>query len=132
MTTKTKIYIALAGAGAILIAMLVGAAWSDHKVRTLEKAVTTGRERAAELQKAAAEKELDAARYREKTEYLERRLAEITTNTRKQDEQLEKLSTDTRDARARVARARGLSSTTTGPDELCKKLADAGHPCRSE
>ena len=132
MTTRTKIYIALAAAAAISISIFGGAAWSGHTVRTLENAANAERERTVQMEKGSAEKDLAAARYREKTEYLERQIAEITATKRKQDEQLEKLNIDTRNARARVARARGSSATTIDAADLCKKLADAGHPCGNE
>ena len=74
-------------------------------------------------------KEMEAAGYKQKIEYLEGKLAEIQTIARKQDEELEKLNTNTHSARTDVDRARRTSSITADADELCQKLAELGHAC---
>lgn len=127
MNANAKIYIAIA---AIAVAGFVGAAvWSGMTIRNLETAAASERQRADTAENAAAQKEQAAAAYREKTEYLERQIAAIQITSRKQDEQLQDLNIDTRNARSRVARVRSTPAVAADCAGLCKKLADAGHPC---
>jgi len=84
---------------------------------------------AEKSEQASAEAERMASKYPAKTEYLERQIAGIQTIARKQDEKLEKQTTNTRIARADVERAKRTVTTDTGADDLCTKLADLGHPC---
>jgi septal ring factor EnvC (AmiA/AmiB activator) len=129
MKTITKIYIIGAVAAIFAAGMFGGTAWSDHQVRSLEKAVETAKQEAAAAVQTAAQTEQEAAAFREKADFLERQIAAMQTTARKQDEQLEKINIDTRGARARVARARSERPTEISTAELCQKLAGAGHPC---
>ena len=81
------------------------------------------------LQALAAAKEVESAEYRQKIEYLERQLSDIQTKARKQDEKLEKLSVNSGRARVDVERAKRTRAIDTDATELCRKLAELGHPC---
>lgn len=129
MNTKAKIYIAIGLAALIITGLLIARAVTYVENRGLDKAVETQRSRADELEKAAVQKEFESARYRDKTEYLERRLEQTAAENRRQDERLEKLNIDTRDARARVARARSSGPTANDTNSLCEQLAGVGHQC---
>ena len=130
MTLNTKIYIGVAVVAVFAIGIFGGSAWSNHKIERLEQAVDNAKQNAERSAQAAAEKETAAAEFRQKTEYLERQLTEIQTIARKQDEQLEKLNTNTRGARADVDRARRTRTIAATAAELCQKLAELGHGCR--
>ncbi|MEP6789129.1 MAG: hypothetical protein ABJB40_11900 [Acidobacteriota bacterium] len=129
MTAKTKIYIGLSVAVIFAIGMLGGAAWSDHKIAKLERAIETAKQEADSIQRSASQKEAEAREYKQKIEYLEGQLADIQTIARKQDEELEKLNDNSRHARSDVERARRTRSVTATADELCAKLAELGHGC---
>ncbi len=129
MNTKAKIYIAIGLAALIITGLLIATAVIYVENRGLDKAVETQRSRADELEKAAVQKEIESARYRDKTEYFERRLEQTAAENRRQDERLEKLNIDTRNARARVARARRSGPRANDANSLCKQLADVGHQC---
>ena len=129
MTTITKIYIAMAITTIVAISMFGGAAWSNHKIGKLEKAVETAKREADKMEIQATAKESEAIQYKAKTEYLEKQLTEIQKIARKQDDELEKLNINTRGARGPMDRARRTRSIATTADELCAKLAELEHPC---
>jgi len=85
---------------------------------------------AAEKEQRADELEAKARVYEEKIAYLELNLAELKTLARKQDEELKNIEITTGRARADVERARGIRSAAATADEVCRKLADLGHPCQ--
>lgn len=127
MTTRTKIYVALA---ALTVAMVAGAAaWGHYRIRHLERAVDNAKQAAAASDKRATEKEAEAGHYLKKIEYLERQLGDITTIARKQDEKLEILTNNSRRVRGDLERARRTRVVPADTDTLCAKLADLGHPC---
>jgi lipopolysaccharide export LptBFGC system permease protein LptF len=128
MNTQIKIYIAAALAFAFAIAILVYAI-ANMKIAKLESEVTNGKEAARQKQQTAAAKEFEAAQYKQKIEYLETKLIEINQLARKQDEELEKLNLNSRNARSDADAARRTRSITTTNAELCQKLAELGHPC---
>ena len=128
MTLKYKIYIGAAVGGVLLAGILAGEGWSRYRLGKLERQVAEARARADELEHAGADAELKAAEYKRKTEYLERSLAEIRATARKQDEELEKLNFNTRDARADVERAKRVRAIDANADELCRKLGELGYP----
>ena len=129
MTTKTKIYLGLAVAAIFAVGILGGAAWSNHKITKLEDKVTTAKRRADNLQRTADEKELEAAEYEQKIEYLTRQLGEIQMIARKQDEELEKFNRNSTRARGDAMRARHTRSIAATAAELCAKLTEIGHGC---
>lgn len=130
MNTQTKIYITLAAVTAIgLAAILAGSIWTTRKIANLESEIETARQAVRAADKLAATRDADAAAYKKKLEYLEGRLAEIQTIARKQDEELEKLNVNSRDARSNVERKRRTRAIYTTADELCAKLAEIGHGC---
>ena len=127
MTQKTKIYIGIAAV--IFIAILGTHFWQSHKIAGLENSVRDAKQVAEEKRETAAAKELEAAEYKQKIEYLEHQLADVQTKTRKQDEKLEKLNVNSRDARGDVERAKRTRTIDTTADQLCAKLAQLGHSC---
>lgn len=129
MQTQTKIYIAL-GVAAIIAAALIGSSlWASRKIARLERDIDAAREQASVAENAAAIREIEAAEYKAKIEYLENRIVAIQTIARKQDEELEKLNSNSGRARADLERARRTRPIATNTDELCAKLAAVGHPC---
>ena len=130
MKLQTKIYIGLAIATIFAIGILGGAAWSNHQITKLGRAVETAKAEALSIQKSAAQKEIEAAQYKQKIEYLESQLSEIQTIARKQDEELEKLNDNSAVAHGNVERARHTRTINATADELCQKLAELGHGCQ--
>jgi len=130
MTLQTKIYIA-GGVAIVLIVMTMSMSmWmTNHRITQAERAASAAKQAAAEKEKLAAEKETEAAGYKEKSEYLEKQVAEIEATARKQDEEIERTKSNSAAARSRVDRARSVRSVDTTADELCGKLAEVGHGC---
>jgi uncharacterized protein HemX len=128
MHTQTITYLAAAAAVLIIIA-IGGHLWSNHTIGLLEREAETAKAKAVTQQEAAAAAEHSAAEYRQKIEYLESTLAELTQLAKRQDEELEKLDVNTSGARGDVRHARGVPSIAVTNEELCRKLADVGHPC---
>lgn len=129
MTLRTKIYIGLAVAAIFAAAILGGAAWSNHKITRLEKAVENTKQIGDQKEQLASAKELEAAEYKQKIDYLERQLTEIQITKRKQDETLEKLNVNSGRARRDVERAKRTRAIDTDASQLCAKLAELGHAC---
>ena len=130
MNLQTKIYLG-AGVAIVLIVLTMSVSmWmTNHRITQAERAASAAKQAAAEKEKLAAEKETEAAAYKEKTEYLEKQVAEIEATARKQDEEIERTKSNSAAARSRVDRARGVRSVDTTADELCRKLAELEHPC---
>ena len=126
---RIKIYIGLGIAAIFAVGILGGATWSNHKIAKLEKAVGTAKQSADDAGQRAAQREIEAAQYKQKIEYLERQLADIQTIARKQDEELEKLNATSRSARSDVDRSRRTRTIVATAAELCQKLAELGHAC---
>ncbi len=129
MNTRNKIYIAVTIAAVLAVGIFGGSVWSDHKVSQLERRIVEARQTADETQKISEKRDIDAAAYLEKIAYLERRIAENQTQARKQDEQIEKHSTNTRNARADLERVRRVRANDASIPGLCEKLAALGHQC---
>lgn len=129
MNTRTKIYIALGVAAVLAIGIFGGSAWSDHRVRKLERNIEQAKQAANDASRNAEKLERDAAIYKEKIAYLESQLAETGKQARKQDEQINTQKTITDNARRDVERARGVRSNDATAAELCRKLAALGHAC---
>ena len=127
MKPLTKIYIAIAAV--IAVATIAGATWSNHKIAKLENEVEAAMKKADEVQQLAAEKEIQAAEYKQKIDYLEQKLADIQTIARKQDEELEKLEHSSRHALNDTERARRTRTIAATAGQLCQKLAELGHGC---
>ena len=130
MNLQTKIYLG-AGVAIVLIVLTMSVSmWmTNHRITQAERAASAAKQAAAEKEKLAAEKETEAAGYKEKSEYLEKQVAEIEATARKQDEEIERTKNNTAAARSRVDRARSVRSVDTNADELCGKLAEVGHGC---
>ena len=130
MNLQTKIYIAGGVAIVLIVLTMSMSMWmTNHRITQAERAASVAKQTAAEKEKLAAEKETEAAGYKEKSEYLEKQVAEIEATARKQDEEIERTKNNTAAARSRVDRARSVRSVDTNADELCGKLAEVGHGC---
>lgn len=129
MTLQMKIYIGVVVATIFTIGILGGSAWSDRKIAKLEKKVEQSKQAAGSIQQTAVSKEIEAAGYKKKIEYLETQIGEIQKLARKQDEELEKRNFNSRRARSDAKRANSTRTITATAGELCQKLAELGHPC---
>ncbi|CAN5486178.1 hypothetical protein BH10ACI3_BH10ACI3_23140 [soil metagenome] len=129
MSTKTQIYIAMIVAAVFATGTLGGHLWSNHQIAKLERETEAAKEVAEGSRQAAEKKEIEAAAYKQKIEYLERHLTDIQTTARKQDEKLEKQITNSRNARVDVERSKRTRTIDANTAELCAKLAELGHPC---
>lgn len=129
METRTKIYIGVALAVLTIAAFIFSSIWTARKFTNLERELRDAKQAVQTADKLAATREIEAAAYKKKIEYLESNLTEIQTIARKQDEELEKLNTNSRDARTNVERARRIRSIDTTANELCTKLAEVGRGC---
>lgn len=129
MNLKTKIYIAAVVAAIVIAIIGGGAIWSDHKVAVATQAVDEATKTADEKQKLADQKETESAEYKQTNEYLESKIADIEAIARKQDDELEKLKTNTAGARSDAERTHHIRSIASTTDELCQKLAEVGHGC---
>lgn len=128
MTTQTKILIALAAA--LAVSMAVSTIWSNRKIVGLERRAEEAVIIADKLEHDAIESEKRATEYLQKVEYLEAQASELRTQTRRQDEKLEKATTNVRAARRNVERVRGTRQTTTNERQLCEQLGAVGHECQ--
>jgi uncharacterized protein HemX len=128
MTTKIKVYIAVASVFLILVAGY--SLWSSHQIRKLENAAEEAKQNAEFQEQRANEIEMRSRKYEEKIAYLEANLTELKTLAKKQDEELKNIETTTGRARADVERARRISSAAATAEEVCRKLADLGPPCQ--
>jgi hypothetical protein len=127
MTKQIKIYIAIAVAVLAFVAGIAG--WAKFRIGRLEKAVADAKKQSAALERKATLKEAEAAEYIQKIAYLERQLGEVRHLARKQDEQLERLSDNSRRARGDLDRARRTRVVPADDAALCAKLAELGHAC---
>jgi predicted RNase H-like nuclease (RuvC/YqgF family) len=129
LSPRRKIYLALTIAGAILVCVMVGSAWSHFTIRGLERDVRAAKDQADNKQKIASAREQEAEKYRLQAERLEGSLAEIQKIAKKQDEELEKISDRTGNARNDAARARGVRALDSTSTDLCRRLEELGHGC---
>jgi hypothetical protein len=129
MTLQTKIYIGLAVALILIVGIIGGTAWPNHKIRRLEATVEETKQIAIQKEQLAAVKELEAAEYKQKIEYLEKQLSGIQITKRNQDEKLEKLNITSRNARGAAERARRTRAIDVDAGELCAKFEELEHPC---
>ena len=127
MTLKIKLYIA---AGFFVLASIIGNyIWSNYKTGKLEATIEQAKQTADTAAADATAKETEAAQYKQKTIYLEQQIADIQAIARKQDDELEKLNSNTAAARSDRERSRRIRSITSTAGELCAKLAELGHAC---
>lgn len=129
LTPRRRVLLILGIAGAVLLCILIGSAWSHFTVRGLERDIKMAKEQAANKQAIADAKEKEAEKFRLEAERLEGTLAEIQKIAKKQDEELEKISNETGTARDAAARARGVRAINSTSAELCRRLAELGHGC---
>src|SRR5215470_9323980 len=100
MNLQTKIYIAAGVAAGLMLLAVAASTWmTNHRINQAERAVSAAKQVAEEKEKMAAQKEIEAAAYKEKNEYLEKQIAELQAISRKQDEEVEKSKTNTGAAR---------------------------------
>lgn len=128
MKTHIKIHIAIALAAILTIAIFIYVL-SNIRIANLESEVAKAKQIATQKQQTAAERELEAAEYKQKIEYLETKIDEINQLARKQDEELEKLNLNSRNTRSDADAARRTRTVAATNAELCQKLAELGHPC---
>ena len=124
MTTKIKIYIAVASVFLILVAGY--SLWSSHQIRKLENAAGTAKQDAEFHEQRANELEMQSRKYEEKIVYLETILAELKTLAQKQDEELKNIETTTGRTRADVERARSIRSAAATAEELAESSPTSG------
>jgi hypothetical protein len=129
---NSKTYITAAIIGVLVIGILVAYLWSSHRIRSLETEVDAAKTIAAEKQNSAIEAEKAAAEYKQKIEYLEQELGEARALATKPDDEIENFKTNTGVARRDVERVRRVRSVAGTTEELCRKLAEVGHPCEQE
>ncbi|MGD9590583.1 MAG: hypothetical protein AB7Q37_11250 [Pyrinomonadaceae bacterium] len=127
MTLKMKIY--LAAAAALVLISFGSWLWSEYRIGRLEKEVRNANAAGEEHAAAARKFETEAAEYRRKIEFQEERLSEMKRMAAQQDEEIEKLKLATDDARGSARRARSIERIDVTAAELCRKLAELGHPC---
>ena len=106
-TTNKAILVAAALVAAAIGAIAVASAVSNAHTKRMEREVAVAKQRAEAAENAAAALETAAAEYRQKTEYLEKSLAEIQVIARRQDEELEIINSD-------VDSAAAISSVQSG------------------
>ena len=128
MNPKVKIYLALAGT--IFLMITSYSLWSNHQIRKLETTAENAIRNAEVHEQKANELEAAARKYEEKIAYLETNLAELQTLARKQDEELKSIETNTGNARRDVEHARRVRSAAATAEDVCRKLAELGHPCQ--
>lgn len=129
MNTQTKIYIGIALAALTIAAFVFSSIWTTRKFAKFDRELRDAKQAVQTADKLAAEREIEAAAYKQKIEYLESNLTEIQTIARKQDEELEKLNINSRDARNNIERTRRTRTIDTTAAELCAKLAEVGRGC---
>lgn len=122
----------LAAAAAVIVGFAIASTISDLRLRSLEREIETAKQRAEAKEAAAVLSETKAAEYKQKVEYLESEIAGIGRLARRQDEELEKVNVDIGGARRDVERAKRIRPIGTTAAELCRKLAELGHPCDRE
>jgi predicted RNase H-like nuclease (RuvC/YqgF family) len=128
MTTKTKVYLSIAG---IVFLIICGySLWSNHQITKLERAADEAKQKAAFQEDRANELDASARKYEEKIAYLEANLAELQSLARKQDEELKSIETNTGNARRDVERARRVRAAAATAEDVCRKLAELGHGCQ--
>lgn len=129
MTTKTRIYLAVALVLLIAAASLAPYLSSAYRIRTADRELEKALSAADEAQLTAAAADRRAAEYKEKLDFLESQLAEVSEIARRQDNELKILNANSNSARRDVDSARGVRSIDATTTELCGKLAELGHPC---
>ena len=128
MTLRYKIY--FTAAGVVLTALLIYSAASHFQITRQEAEIDEAKRAAERIRQTAVGKEMEAAEYKQKIDYLERQLTEIETIRRKQDEELQGIGVNTQRARVGVKHARGVRTNGDATaDELCARLAEVGHGC---
>lgn len=129
MSLRTKLYVAAAAAALILLSAMSAALWSNRRFAKLESEASNARSAAAQTEHQAREQERLSAEYKKKIEYLEESLSAVRSIAEKQDAEIKKLISNTNTARNDVDRARAARSVAVTNAELCRKLAELGHPC---
>ena len=127
MILKTKVYLAIAITFVLILTCY--SLWLNYKIRKLESKAERAIQQADVQEQRANELEASSRKYEEKIAYLETNLAELRTLAGKQDEELKSIETDTGNARRDVERARRVRSAAANAEDVCRKLAELGHPC---
>jgi len=129
MQNQTRIYIGIALAALTISAFVFSSIWTTRKFTNLERELRDSKHAVQAADKLATTREIEAAAYKQKLQYLENQLSDIQTIASKQDEELDKLNSNSRNARRNVERTRRTRPTETSTAELCAKLAEVGYGC---
>lgn len=124
-TIYLVLILVLIAAGCIGIGLLR----SHLVIRSYEREIQAAKQQAADKEQLANAKEKEAENYKLHAERLEWEIGEIGKLARKQDEELQKISTTTNTARADADRARGVRALDSTSAELCQRLEELGHGC---
>ena len=129
MNSRTKLYIA-GGVLAFAATVIIGTSLlADRRTTRLESEISKAKAAADKLDAAARTAELNAAEYKRKIEYLEASLTELNRTASKQNEELKSLAKTAVDSRRNADRARAVRRVESTTADLCRKLAELGHPC---
>ncbi|MBE7517393.1 MAG: hypothetical protein HS105_12430 [Chloracidobacterium sp.] len=123
----TKAYIALGIALAALLAIWSGI--SQYRLSRAELRTEQFRQAATRAERLAAEKELQAAAYEEKIEYLEAGIEKLRTQAKENDERIRDRENDVRNARRRVDAVRRQGTKPANTADVCEKLTALGYTC---
>lgn len=129
MMNPTKTYIAAAAVVIVIAIMLGTVLWSEHKLAKLESELSESEANAEAAERRSREMEAAAAEHKQKIDYLEASLSDLKRIAAKQDENIKLLETDSDGARRGADRARRVERIESTTAELCRKLAELGHPC---
>ncbi len=131
MNETTKLKLAAAVLLAASVIAVAGWAVSAVHVERAERRLSTAQAAAAAAEREAAARKLEAAEFKQLSDSLERRIADINSANKKLDEKLKATTANTRSARTDVERTRRQRTVAADPDSdaVCEKLAGLGHPC---
>ena len=124
-----QIYIAVACFAALVAAIITFSVLSNHELARAEHDVRSAKARANAADTRSRVLETTTAGYKEKLEYMEVTLSGLRRIAMEQNEQIKLLESTTNDARRNADRARAVRRIESTAAELCRKLADLGHPC---
>ena len=129
MTLRNEIYIAIACIAVLVAAIITFSILSNRELARAEHDVRSAKAKANAAETLSRELETTAAEYKEKLAYLEVTLSGLRRIAMEQNEQIKLLESTTNDARRNADRARAVRRIESTAAELCRKLADLGHPC---
>ncbi len=129
ITLRQKFYAAAIIAAVVIALFGISLLLWKRNVAKLERRAAAIEHRSKQYEADARDAEQRAEREAGRVEYLEKQISEIRDLAAKQDEHLKTLDADTRTARGRADRARGIRAIDTTTSQLCAKLESLGHRC---